>query len=293
MSPDGDTLFRFLFEHTDVRGLVVHLDAAWRAVLERHDYPPPARALLGQAMAATCLLGATVKFEGSLTLQLQGPGPVSLVLVQVGPQRTLRGLANWRGEVPESPLHALVGEGGRLAITIDPGEGGERYQGIVSLDGCRDLAAALEDYFDRSEQLQTRLWLTADGERAAGMLLQQLPGKGGDPDAWNRMVQLGLTLTEKELLGLHHRDLLRRLFHEEDVRVFDGLPVSFRCSCERGRIERVLRALGPEEMRSILEEEGVVSVNCEFCNQKYEFDAVDVEMLFAGEDQPHVPPTRH
>lgn len=292
-SSDSDYLYRFLFEHTRVRGELVHLDASWRAVLERQAYPQVVRDLLGQAMAAATLLSATIKFDGFLQLQLQGDGPVSLLLVEVTAGRTVRGLASWSGEVPEGSLRHQVGAG-RLAITIDAGGAGERYQGLVAIEHDT-IAAALESYFAQSEQLATRLWLAAGPERASGMLLQQLPGFASheEDEDWNRDVLLGGTVTAAELLELSARELLHRLFHEEDLRLFEPEPVSFRCSCSRARIETMLRALGYDEMRAILEEQGDVSVNCEFCSQRYVFDAVDIEQLFAAAAQPEVPQTRH
>lgn len=290
---DSDVLSRFVFERTNVRGELVHLDATWRAILERRDYPAPVRELLGQAMAAAALLITTIKFSGSLILQIQGDGPVSLIVVQAKSDRTLRGLAHWNDPVLPGPLAQQVGSA-RLAITIDQGGDRERYQGIVALDAEENLAHALEDYFARSEQLATRLWLEANDERAAGMLLQALPGETEDADAWNRSVQLADTLSGQELLELPQREVLRRLFHEEDVRLFEPEPVSFRCTCTRERIETVLRSLGYAEVRSIIAEQGRVSVDCEFCNQNYVFDPVDVEKLFAaGDHQPTVPRTRH
>jgi molecular chaperone Hsp33 len=242
---DGDTLNRFIFEDTNVRGEVVHLDATWQAVLERHRYPPVVRDLLGEALAAAALLVTTIKSSSSLTLQIQGDGPVNMIVVQADANQTLRGLARWKGPVVAGPLRQQVGSA-RLAITLDPGEGRERYQGIVGLEAEESLAEALETYFQRSEQLE-----------------------------------------------LPHRELLRRLFHEEDVRVFNARPISFRCSCSRERIELMLRGLGYDEVRQIVDEEGDVAVTCEFCNQRYAFDPVDVEQLFAACDQPRVPPTRH
>lgn len=290
-SRDSDRLFRFVFENTEVRGELVHLDASWRAVLERAHYPEPVRDLLGQAMAAATLLSATIKIDGSLHLQLQGDGPVSLLLVEVTAKRTLRGLARWSGEVPAGSLLAQVGNA-RLALTIDRGRGGERYQGLVPVEQDT-LAATLEAYFEHSEQLATRLWLAANAQRACGMLLQRLPGTCPDDENWNRDVFLGETITDLELLQLSALEVLRRLFHEEDLRLFEPEPVSFRCSCSRGRIELMLRGLGYDEVRDIVEEQGKVNVNCEFCSQAYDFDAVDVEQLFAAADQPEVPRTRH
>lgn len=288
---DNDCLFRFVFEHTHVRGELVHLDATWRAILERHDYPETVRPVLGHMLAAAALLSATIKIEGSLHLQLQGDGPMTLVVVQAMADRTLRGLAHWRdGDLP-ADFRSLVGNA-RLSLTVDPGDGRERYQGIVVVEDDT-VAAALEHYFQRSEQLATRLWLVADDQRASGMLLQQLPGVSEDADAWNRDVRLGETITDQELLRLPVRELLHRLFHEEDVRLFDAEPLSFRCSCSRQRIETVLRGLGYQEVRDIIDEQGEVKVNCEFCNQCFSFDAVDVEELFAASLQPDIPSTRH
>ncbi|MFQ5642158.1 MAG: Hsp33 family molecular chaperone HslO [Thiogranum sp.] len=290
-SRDTDCLHRFVFEHSDVRGELVHLDASWQAVLERRDYPPVVRELLGQAVVAATLLSATIKIDGSLQLQLQGDGPLRLLLVEVTAQRTLRGLAHWDGEVPAGVLPAQVGNA-RLTLTIDPGSGGERYQGLVEIEE-ESLTAALENYFQRSEQLATRLWLAADGERACGMLLQRLPGKDVDDRDWEHDVCLGETISAHELLQLSTRELLHRLYHEQDVRLFEAEPVSFRCSCSRERIETMLRGLGYSEVQDILEEQGSVSVNCEFCAHVYGFDRVDVERLFAAADQPEIPQTRH
>jgi molecular chaperone Hsp33 len=289
---DNDTLQRFLFENAPVRGEVVHLDATWTALLERHDYPAPVQGLLGEMMAACALLAATIKFQGAITMQVQSEGPVTLMVVECTGERTLRGMAHWEGEVPAENIAAQFGEG-RLVITIDPGEGGERYQGIVELRGER-LADALDGYLERSEQLSTRLWLAADDNRAAGMLLQKLPDRETpDADAWDRFLTLGATLTEKELLSLPSREVVHRLFHEEDLRLFEPQALSFRCSCSRQRVADTLRGLGREEVMDILEEQGSVLVQCEFCNQRYEFDAVDAEQIFAEGVQPEVKPTRH
>lgn len=288
---DTDCLRRFVFENTDVRGELVWLDASWRAVLERQPCPEPVRDLLGQAMAAAVLLSATIKFDGYLQLQLQGSGPISLLVIEATAARTVRGIAHWEGDVEGMDFSALTREA-RLMITIDPGTGGERYQGMVPVEG-KSLAETLEHYFARSEQLATRLWLAVDNERAGGMLLQQLPRESHNEEDWNRDVMLGETLTDEELLGLSAQELLHRLYHEEDLRLFESEPVSFRCSCSSERIESMLRGLGYDEVREILEEQGEVDVTCEFCAQSYAYDAVDVERLFAAADQPEVPPTRH
>jgi molecular chaperone Hsp33 len=289
-----DVLQPFLFEHAAVRGGLVTLDATWRAVLENRDYPPPVRDLLGETMAAAALLSATLKYSGSMIMQMQGDGPIPLLVVECTSELVLRGLAHWKDSLREGPLSELVGPG-RFAITLDPREGRRTYQGIVDLAG-ESVAAVLEHYMLRSEQLDTRLWLAAGEERAVGMLLQHLPGTpSSDHDLWNRAVTLGATLTRSELLLLActPRELLRRLFHEEDVRVFDTRPVCFGCSCSRERVEAMLRMLGRDEVRSIVAERGAVEVHCEFCNRRYGFDAVDAEQLFAAAVMTAPGATRH
>ncbi len=291
---EPDSLRRFVFEEAPVRGEIVHLDATWQAILERHPYPPRVRALLGEFLAATALLAATIKIEGSLILQAQGEGEdAPLLVAEARPGITLRGLAHWSGDdIAQVPLDTLFGKSARLVITIDPGAGSERYQGIVALQGP-SLAACLSEYFQRSEQLDTQLWLSADEHTAAGMLLQRLPGpQGDDPDAWNRILTLAATLTPDELRDLPAQRILHRLYHQETLRLFDREPVAFRCSCSLERVETMLLALGEDEVRSILEEQGQVTVDCEFCNQRYTLDAIDIARLFSPEPVAPAPRTR-
>ena len=288
----SDIIQRFIFEHHPIRGQIVRLNATYQAVLKRHEYPQPIQVLLGEAMASAALLSATIKFDGSLILQAQGKGPINMLVVESTSKRHLRGLVHWSGDVDEEDrLDAMFG-GGNLVITINPEGGKERYQGIVEL-GDQGLAAAVERYFTRSEQLPTQLWLAADGTEACGLLLQHMPGLDADKDSWNRITTLGATITPHELLSLPAQEIVHRLFHEEDLRIFTPEPTSFRCSCSIESIEAVLRMLGYDEVRTILREEGKISVNCEFCNQHYEFDEVDTEQLFASSSTFHVPPTRH
>jgi molecular chaperone Hsp33 len=291
---ERDSLHRFLFERLAIRGELVRLDSAWQTVLERRRYPAPVRQVLGEAMAAAALLHATIKFDGLLTLQLQSTGPLRLVVVQCTGKGELRAVARWSGGVTALPLAELCTDG-RLALTLDPGSdtyGSERYQGIVGLEGAT-LSAALEHYFNRSEQLPTRLQLVADEQSAAGLLLQRLPEESADMDAWERIQQLGATLTRSELLTLDARSLVRRLFHQEDVRLYPAQPLAFRCTCSRERTEAVLAALGYAEIKDILAEEGEVNVACEFCGRNYRFDTIDIGRLFVASPQPLVPPTRH
>ena len=289
--PEHDTLRRFIFEKLPVQGRHVHLDASWRAVLERQEYPAPVRALLGEAMAAAALLSATLKYDGRITLQIQGSGPVHLLVVQCTSHLSLRGLARWHGELPQTGMQGLAGDG-RLVLTIEPAGDAERYQGIVPLEGDT-LAASLEGYFARSEQLPTRLWLASGDNTAAGLLLQVMPERQRNPDAWQHVTVLADTVTSKELKTLSAEQLLQRLYHEEDVRLFEATPVAFRCQCSRERIEATLRSLGAEEMHSILREQGKVHVDCEFCGRGYDFDAVDVQTLFVPDAQSAHSGARH
>ena len=288
---EHDTLRRFIFERLPVQGRHVHLDASWRATLERQDYPAPVRALLGEAMAAVVLLSATVKFDGNITLQILGTGPVHLLVVQCTSDLNLRGPARWNGVPTALTFRELVGDG-RLVMTIEQQGKAERYQSIVPLEGD-SLSSSLESYFARSEQLATRLWLTAGDSSASGLLLQMLPDKQGDSDAWQHVTVLGDTLKQAELTELSAQQILYRLYNEDDVRLFDGTPVAFRCQCSRDRIEDTLRGLGHDEVQSILKEQGRVDVDCEFCGRRYSLDLVDVESLFSGPFHPSGGHARH
>jgi molecular chaperone Hsp33 len=279
-------------ESTPVRGEIVHLDATWRAVLERKVYPEPLERLLGEMMAAAALLSATLKFDGALIMQMQGKGPVRLLVVEVTSEQTLRATAKWDGDIASTRLGDLLGDG-NFVITIVPNGDKQTYQGVVAIEG-ETVAEVLEHYMEKSEQLQTRLWLTSDSSKAAGMLLQKLPDEPThDEDAWNRAVTLGATLTEEELLQLPAQDIIHRLYHEEDVRMFESRPVSFRCSCSRERVTSMLRMLGRDEVHSIIEEREAVDVECEFCGRQYRFDVVDAEQVFAAEVQTPTSQTRH
>lgn len=290
----SDTLQRFLFEQAPVRGASVQLGATWQAILDRHSYPQPVRDLLGEMMAAAVLLASTLKMKGKMVLQLQSDGPLKLMMVECTDGHVLRGIAQCDDAVP-SDLPALIGNG-RMVITLEPEEGRERYQSIVNLYGL-SLADALGDYLIRSEQLDTRLWLSADERQAGGLLIQKLPSDWHEEKQalWERVFHLSSTIRPEEILHLPHREIIHRLYHEEDVRVFEVEPVCFRCSCSRERVSNMLRTLGYNEVRDILREQGSVRVACEFCNQKYEFDSVDAEHLFAADFPPDTSgnPTRH
>jgi molecular chaperone Hsp33 len=288
-----DLVRRFIFERQPVRGHWVRLESAWRELRAHGHYPEPVERLLGEAVAAVVLLAASLKFRGTLTFQLQGNGAVRLLVAQCTHEFRLRALARFDeraiGAMPaDAPrgvlFRALVGSAGRLTVTVEADEKGARYQGVVPLEG-RSLAESLEAYFASSEQLPTRVLLAADAARGGGLLVQKLPGTGGVGEeesnaAWQG-AQRGIgRLQEAELLEHPVEELLARGFSDHDLRLFRGAPVHFECRCGEGRVAGLLRALGEEEVRDVLREQGSVTVTCEFCRRPYRFDRTAVDALF-------------
>lgn len=282
---DTDFTQRFIFDNHDARGELASLEESYAHVLAKHDYPQPVAILLGELMAAAALLVGSLKFDGLLTLQARSEGPLSLLMVECSSDRDIRGLAQYdAGQVEQAAGLRELMPSGVLAMTVDP-EQGQRYQGLVALDGD-SLAACLNSYFASSEQLESRFILHADGRRTRGFLLQQLPADivpGGEAraDSWQHLTALAHTLTAEEMLGLDNVTLLHRLFHEEQVRLFDVDAVRFRCSCSRERSQRALLSLGEPDILALLEEQGGrIEMDCQFCNERYLFDAVDIRQIF-------------
>lgn len=295
----SDQLQRFLFDHTQVRGEIAQLEQTYQDVLEHHDYPAAVERLLGELLAACALLTATIKLDGTLSIEIRGQGALSLLMAESNPgtgdkAQRLRGIARYDKDtlnnLQDTSLASLTDQG-RVIITLDPSEG-QRYQGIVELDKPT-IAGCLEEYFARSEQLPTRLWLASDDRRAAGLLIQKLPEDAGphDPEAWDRINHLADTITDDELTELDAQNVLFRLFHEEQARLFEPAPVVFACTCTRERFGHALHQLGADELRSVLEEQGQIETQCHFCNTFYVFTAADVEALIANPTAP--PPTMH
>lgn len=281
-----DVLHRFMLERAGVRGVIVRLGPAWREVAGRADYPAALRDLLGQSLAASALLTGNIKLDGALSIELKSAGALRLLFAECSDTGRLRGLARWDGAVPdELPLSSLPDA--IMAITIGHAERGKRYQGLVDLRHS-ELAGALENYFQQSEQLPARIILAANEQHAVGLMLQKLPGEGGrdavhDEDAWPRIEHLTATLGKTELLTTPPEQLLYRLYHEETVRLFQPRPLAFGCSCSRERVETMLRSLGREEIEATLEtQHGLIEVTCEFCARTYTFDRVDAEHLLSG-----------
>jgi len=287
-----DRIQRFLFEDEPIRGQLVSLDNSWQTILERSDAKGYAREILGHALAAVSLLASTLKFDGNITLQIRGQGALHMLVAQATSERTLRGIVRQSHQIEdETASLADIFQSDKIVITIDSGKG-KPHQGIVPLYG-HTLSEALGAYFEQSEQLQTHLWLAANDNNASGLLIQKLPGEPHDPDAWDRILKLSETITDNELYDLDSEELVYRLFHEEAVRVFKQHPVNFECSCSRERTGSMLKSLGRTELEDILTTEGSIGITCEFCNEHYSFDAIDVEGLFSESFPENSSTTRH
>lgn len=274
----SDQSQRFLFDDHPIRGQHVSLDHAWQTISTQAGLEGKALNLLGEALAAVVLLVDTLKIEGSITLQIRGDGPLGLLVVEANSKKKLRGIARQEGKIEEGMDIKEIFGSDYLVITIKT-DGAEPHQGIAPLQGL-SLAEALEHYFATSEQLPTRFWLACDEQNVSGMLIQKLPGKLTDADAWDRVLLLAETLSNDELHQLSIDDLLHRLFHQETVRLFEPNTLEFECSCSMERTSGMLLTLGKAEVIEILEAEKEISVTCEFCNAKYRFDSIDVEQLF-------------
>ena len=276
-----DQFQRFIFEHSQVRGAWVQLGDSFREIINQAPYPDSVRQLLGESLVASVLMSSTLKFEGTLSLQAAGEGALRTLMAECSHDRKIRGLARFDEQAMSGEtLYELLGQS-RMAITITP-EKGQRYQGVVPRE-ADNLAGCLEEYFERSEQIATSLFLFADGDTAAGLLLQRLPGHTEeDDDLWNRVNHLARTVEAEELLKLDRETLLHRLFHEETVRLYEPEPVEFRCSCSRERTLAALESIGKEECYSILDEQGSIDMDCQFCHANYRFNRNDIDHLFTG-----------
>ena len=284
--PSSDETRRFLFEDADIRGEIVHLDSAYREIIAIHQYPLAVSRLLGEFLAAAVLLSTNLKFEGTLILQVRSEGEIPLLMVECDHRLRVRGIARGASQATSDSNDQLLKDG-QLAITIDPTHG-QRYQGIVPLEQG-SLSNSLDGYFKRSEQLNTRVWLTADGHRAAGLLLQQLPALITTDDdqrahQWEHVYSLASTVTDCELRQVESEQLLYQLYHEDRVRLFEPSDVSFNCSCSRDRTHKALLTLNPADIEELLEELGSITMDCEFCNQHYQYSRSDLANIL-GDDE--------
>ncbi|AAO09383.1 Hsp33 family molecular chaperone HslO [Vibrio vulnificus] len=289
----SNVLNRYLFEDLSVRGELVQLDEAYQRIISSKDYPAALQKLLGELLVSTTLLTATLKFEGSITIQLQGDGPVSLAVINGDNEQKIRGVARWEGHIADdATLHDMMGKG-YMVITIEPKKG-ERYQGIVGLEGD-NLEQVLEGYFERSEQLKTRIWIrTGEHEgkaHAAGMLIQVMPDGTGSENDFEHLEQLTNTVKNEELFTLPANELLYRLYNQEQVRLFEPQNVEFRCGCSRERSGAAIVTVDKNEIYDILASDGSVSLHCDYCGTTYSFDESDVNKLY--EEAASEPKTLH
>lgn len=272
----SDNVVPFGFESLPVRGALIHLSRSWRRILRDHDYDALVTETLGHAAAATGLIAQSVKFDGVITLQIQGSGALRMLVMQCTSELELRGMATAEpGDVAGN--YGDLFENAHCAVTVDTGE--RPYQGIVEIDK-ESLAASLEHYFERSVQVPSHMVLIANDHIAGGILLQQVAGQSIDEDDWNRLQILAATLRVTDFDDGAGIGLIGKLFAEDDVRVYEPRAVKFRCRCSDRKAEDVLRMIGEDESREALAEQGRIEVTCEYCGHKRIFDSVDVSRLF-------------
>lgn len=276
-----DSIQRFMFETSAIRGELVHLDDSFHSIMHQHQYPQVIRELLGEALVAVVLLSDTIKFDGQLTLQFQGDGPVKMLVAKCDSQGAIRGYAAWDEEVLPINVPAAF-ENGQLVVTIEYDKKVKPYQSIIPISR-QSVTQALEAYFMQSEQLPTRIYTSVGTEHAAGMLLQVLPSEmhSANQETWVEVVTLADTLTHQELIELENQTLLHRLYHEHDLRLFDEKPIVFKCRCSKARMENAIRTLGEKEALEILATNEEIEVKCEFCANTYAFDKAEVQSIFS------------
>ncbi|CAH9066339.1 molecular chaperone Hsp33 [Pseudoalteromonas undina] len=277
-----DLLHRYLFDNLDVRGELVQIDNAYNEMIAKHNYPEPVKALLGELLVATCLLTATLKFEGEIAVQLQGDGPVKYAVINGDDQQNMRGIARLQHEVTGSTVKELIGQG-YMVITITPTQG-ERYQGIVPLEHDT-LSECIESYFEQSEQLKTRLWFATDTEegcaKACGLFLQVLPvDKQKSIEDFAHLEALSNTIKDEELLELDANTILTRLYHEDNPRVFDPQPIQFKCGCNREKTMTALVNVGQQTLLDDVEKNGEIKISCHYCLKDYVFNEQDIKSIF-------------
>ncbi|MCW1720962.1 Hsp33 family molecular chaperone HslO [Pseudoalteromonas sp. A3] len=277
-----DLLHRYLFDKLDVRGELVQIEHAYNEMIANHNYPEPVKALLGELLVATCLLTATLKFEGEIAVQLQGDGPVKYAVINGDDKQNMRGIARMQSEVSGTTVKELVGKG-YMVITITPTKG-ERYQGIVPLEHDT-LSKCIESYFEQSEQLKTRLWFateTTEGKaKACGLFLQVLPvDKQKSINDFTHLEALSDTIKREELLELDANTVLTRLYHEDNPRVFDPQAITFKCGCSREKTITALVNVGQQALLDDVAENGAVNISCHYCLKEYVFDEQDIKNIF-------------
>lgn len=279
-----DTLNRYLFDNLHARGELVNLSQTYQDIVALHDYPQGVKQLLGELVAATCLLTATLKFEGEIAVQLQGDGPIGYLAVNGNNLQEMRGIARMASNTNATALKDLIGKG-NMIITIRPTDG-EPYQGVVALEQDT-LAECLAHYFEVSEQIPTKIWLFTDEqtEQIAGTLIQLLPDSGDKEQQqadFEHLCQLTNTIKPEEIFSLASEDLLYRLYHQEEVRIFEPQAVSYKCSCSEDKCLSTISQIEPSELESIIAEQGSVSMTCDYCMTTYKFERPQLAQFIDG-----------
>lgn len=282
MMNDLNALQSFMFQEENVKGQLVRLEKTYQTILAQHPYPPMVKQLLGEAIACCLLVTGSLKFEGDLSLQFQSDERLGLLLVQCDHQLNLRGFANYQENLSTED-YAQAFLSGKLVLTLSPHHQTQAYQSIVPIISTA-MSENLTHYFAQSEQLATRIWLAHDENRVAGMMLQLMPASNEQSQArenfWEYATHLGQTITDQELLNLDNELLLHRLYHETDLMLFDSRAARFQCRCNREKMQQAVTLLGEEDAKQLLNEQGLIDVRCDFCNSHYQFDAIDVTLLF-------------
>lgn len=295
MKHNRDTRQKFIFENANVRGELVRLGPSWRKLHSSHPYPPRVLKLLGELLSATILLSATLKFEGRLSAQLKTKGAIKFLFTECTSANSFRGMAQYEKNAIQDNGDSLL-QDAILALTIEPDEG-DRYQGIVDLPNG-NIADAIDHYMLKSQQIDTRIWLAGDEYTVAGLLLQRLPGNKTQSDIdeeelWNKLLHFSETVKDSELLNEEFLVLIKNLYPEDDIRVFDPVQLQFKCQCNQQKVKSLLKILGEKEINEILASEKTIGIDCEFCNKHYEFDRVDTKEIFSAQIQSTHSKTKH
>jgi len=278
----SDTLQRFMFEHASIRGEIAHLDTTYTTIMNQHPYPEDVRAILGEALVSCVLLSGSIKFEGEISLQFNGDDRLPLLIVQCDNELNVRAFAKYKKPENDEPVdYYKAFLKGKMVLTINQYKKTKTYQSVVPIDST-SMSENLMHYFAQSEQLSTRVWLATNKDKASGMLLQLMPGQDTQQreQFWEYAVHLGQTITDEELLTLDNVTILHRLYHETELRLYRGRPLQFKCRCSKDKMKNVLTILGEEDLNQLIKEQGHVEISCDFCNEAYQFDSIDVTMLF-------------
>lgn len=279
-----DSIQKFLFEQEDVRGEIVHLHDSFNTIMTQHAYPSHIRQLLGECLLAAVMMANTIKFEGQLTIQFQSKGPLKTIVAKCTHENHIRGFVDWDASASTEAITNNLAEG-QLIVSISQ-VGKAPYQSIVPLEN-HTIAEALEFYFAQAEQLSTRFWCAVGPQSASGMMMQLIPDRSGSSSAgerelfWEHASKLGETIQQDELLTLDNTEILHRLFHQEDVRLFEASPVSFHCSCDLARMQNAIITLGEADALALLKTNHQIEIQCEYCSAHYAFNQSEVQALFA------------